>query len=67
MFAVAVKADDLHKQGINGSVGVGFRARDGAFFLVEAGVPAALRAPAAPGDGSLERFRNNIVRVFCYR
>jgi hypothetical protein len=67
MFAIAFKDDEVHKQGINGSAGFGLRARDIAFFLAEAGVPPAMDGPDARADGSVERFRDNIVRVFCYR
>jgi hypothetical protein len=67
MFAIAFKDDEVHKQGINGSVGFGLRARDIAFFLAEAGVPPAMDGPDTRADGSVERFQDNIVRVFCYR
>jgi hypothetical protein len=40
-------------------------ARDIAFFFAEAGVPPAV--DDARVDGSVERFGDNIVRVFCYR
>jgi hypothetical protein len=67
MFAIAVQDDEVHKQGISGRVGFGLRARDIAFFFAEAGVPPAMDGADARVDGSLERFGDNIVRVFCYR
>jgi S1-C subfamily serine protease len=67
MFAIAFEADELHKQGIKGSVGFGLRAHDIASFLAEAGLPSAMDSGAGPVDGSVDRLREDIVRVFCYR
>jgi hypothetical protein len=67
VFAVAFRGDELRKQGLNGSVGFALRARDIAAFLGEAGLPPTIDGADARADGSVDRFRDHMVRVFCFR
>jgi hypothetical protein len=66
MFAIAFKDDEVHKQEMNGSVGFGRRARPCLLPCRGRGPPATDGADARV-DVSVERFRDNIVRVSCYR
>jgi S1-C subfamily serine protease len=66
MLAVAFKEDELRKDGIKGSVGFALPTHEVASFLAEAGSPAAVDQRAT-ADGSVEDFKRNLVRVFCYR